>query len=250
MLTFGFRVFGILLCSRLLSAGVINSGCRVQETSRFNPVSYEALPCPSSVSVLDPVYHDGVHITVDGTDTMGSVRLTGSIDFTHSDVLSFQAWADYTGSNRYIVPGSGTGTIQAVVFAAMDGCSSLSGFFCGGITNGTSRFTLGSTVYSCSGCLSGSPALGTYAGTYLGGIIPATRYNEIGTYALGQPFSVSFEMSQYLSDDKGETATQVITGGILGLQFFDANGNQVTPINLTTPEPLMALPVGCICLPA
>lgn len=131
------------------------------------------------------------------------------------------ATGQYDSFTTYFLPGVGTGTINATVYAGGAG----SGVFSG--SNGSASFTLGSSFYNLSGgALTGSlpsslPSLGLHSYT--------------GAFTLGTPFQVGYSVSDSLSGNPGDAGINEAAAGIVSLQFL-VGGVQVSPA-ASTPEP-------------
>jgi hypothetical protein len=169
------------------------------------------------------------HVFVTLSDgPIASIHLEGVISFLDNALdAGLGARASYSSFTSYIVPGTGSGSIQATVYA-----SSLGGSTEGGSNNEITNFTLGSTSYDCRFIIC-SP----------GPTVDFREYAVTGGFTLGQPFTVGFSISQYLSVILGEQATEDVQAGFVNVKFFDGAGNPVTPAEVV-PEPLLSIPVG------
>jgi hypothetical protein len=240
-------VIGSILCTAILSAATITTECTAKIFSHRAPneTDFDQSPCqlsspmPPFVPPTSFSFTNGdavVSGTINGTDMAAALTVAGG-----GGTSLFAAGADgtvsYSADTAYIVPGSGAGTIHAIVYARHVGEGTCCNYK---LYNGRNSFTLGDTVYSCysTNCFGG--ALGTLITISQGDYI----YAETGTFALGQVFDVGFSMSQQVLLNDGEQGDANIDGGFSSLQFFDAAGNPVTPTAVPTPEPMMALPVG------
>jgi hypothetical protein len=234
-------VVGLLLCTPFLTAGMISSSCTVQYGPPSTSLSYS--PCSSFNVTVPP----GSSITgfVSGTDQTAEINLNAGISGLDLDILIGQA--SYSAGTTYIVPGLGTGTIQATVYAGGRGGSVPAG----APDNSLFGTTLGSSSYSCRPSQPGPPF--PICGMRIEPPVPpihivsgilVTDYAQTGTFTLGQPFMVGFSLSDYVIVNLGERAAQFAAGGITSLQFFDAAGHPVTPTEAPVPEPMMFIPVG------
>src|SRR5262249_23977106 len=148
--------------------------------------------------------------------------------------------ASYSAFTTYIVPGTGIGTIQAVVNAGSSGFSTLAPGQ--NISNGSLMFTLGSSSYACQGLAVCN--LGMFFGNTGGRYILLSEHHETGIFTLGQPFTVGLSISQVVTVNPGEQAGLDVEGSFASLNFLDAAANPVTPTEVATPEPGMLFPAG------